>query len=64
MKLGTENKTKTGIAAVLVVVAALALYNWVFTSQDAATANTAADRGCAVRRSDGSCEKPRRKSNR
>ena len=32
MKLGTENKTKTAIAAALVIVAAFALYNWVFTS--------------------------------
>jgi hypothetical protein len=42
VKLGTENKTKTGIAAVLVVLAGFALYNWVFTSQDAETASTAA----------------------
>lgn len=28
MKLGTENKTKTAIAAGLLVVAAFALYNW------------------------------------
>ena len=31
MKLGTENKTKTAIAGGLVIVAAFALYNWVFT---------------------------------
>ena len=42
MKLGTENKTKTAIAAALVIVAAFALYNWVFTSQDAETASVAA----------------------
>jgi hypothetical protein len=42
VKLGTENKTKTAIAAALVIVAAFALYNWVFTSQDAETANAAA----------------------
>jgi len=42
VKLGTENKTKTAIAGGLVIVAAFALYNWVFTSQDAETATTAA----------------------
>jgi hypothetical protein len=42
VKLGTENKTKTAIAAGLVIVAAFALYNWVFTSQDAETATAAA----------------------
>jgi len=42
VKLGTENKTKTAIAAGLVIVAAFALYNWVFTSQDGETATAAA----------------------
>ena len=42
MKLGTENKTKTAIAGGLVLVAAFALYNWVFSSQDAETATAAA----------------------
>ena len=42
MKLGTENKTKTAIAGGLVIVAAFALYNWVFSSQDAETATAAA----------------------
>ena len=42
MKLGTENKTKTAIAGGLVLVAAFALYNWVFTSQDSATATAVA----------------------
>jgi hypothetical protein len=42
VKLGTENKTKTAIAAGLVIVAAFALYNWVFASQDAETASVAA----------------------
>lgn len=42
MKLGTENKTKTAIAGGLVIVAAFALYNWVFTSQDASTATAVA----------------------
>jgi hypothetical protein len=42
VKLGTENKTKTAIAAGLVIVAGFALYNWVFTSQDTETANAAA----------------------
>jgi hypothetical protein len=41
MKLGTENKTKTAIAAGLVIVAAFALYNWVFSNQDADTATAA-----------------------
>ena len=42
MKLGTENKTKTAIAGALVIVAAFALYNWVFSNQDAETATAAA----------------------
>ena len=42
MKLGTENKTKTAIAAGLVILAAFALYNWVFTSQDTETTTAAA----------------------
>ena len=42
MKLGTENKTKTAIAGGLVIVAAFALYNWVFSNQDAETATAAA----------------------
>jgi hypothetical protein len=42
MKLGTENKTKTAIAGGLVIVAAFALYNWVFSNQDAGTATAAA----------------------
>jgi hypothetical protein len=42
VKLGTENKTKTVIAAVLVIVAAFTLYNWVFTNQDAETATAVA----------------------
>ena len=42
MKLGTENKTKTAIAGGLVIVAAFALYNWVFSNTDADTATAAA----------------------
>ena len=38
MKLGTENKTKTAIAAGLLLVAAFALYNWLKSSDDAASA--------------------------
>ena len=38
MKLGTENKTKTAIAAGLVMVAAFALYNWIHSSDDPASA--------------------------
>jgi hypothetical protein len=41
MKLGTENKTKTAIAGALVIVAAFALYNWVFSNTDAETATAA-----------------------
>jgi hypothetical protein len=45
VKLGTENKTKTAIAAGLLIVAAFALYNWMHSSDDATAApaaNTAA----------------------
>jgi hypothetical protein len=38
VKLGTENKTKTAIAAGLLVVAGLALYSWLRPSDDAAQA--------------------------
>jgi len=38
MKLGTENKTKTAIAAGLLVLAAIALYNWLHSSDEAAPA--------------------------
>ena len=41
MKLGTENKTKTAIAAGLLIVAAFALYNWMHSSDDAAAAPAA-----------------------
>ncbi len=42
MKVGTENKTKTAIAGALVIVAAFALYNWVFSNTDAETGTVAA----------------------
>ncbi len=42
MKLGTENKTKTAIAAGLLLVAAFLLYNWMHSSDDAAATATAA----------------------
>ncbi|HZD30302.1 MAG TPA: hypothetical protein VE779_01445 [Candidatus Angelobacter sp.] len=42
MKLGTENKTKTAIAAALLVVAAFALYNWLKSNDDSASASPAA----------------------
>ena len=42
MKLGTENRTKTAIAGGLVIVAAFALYNWVFSNTDSDTATAAA----------------------
>jgi hypothetical protein len=62
MKLGTENKTKTGIAGVLVVVAAFALYNWVFTGQDAATANTAAAVAAPATATSPDAKKPAKKT--
>ncbi len=37
MKLGTENKTKTAIAAGLLVVAAFALYNWLHNGDEVAS---------------------------
>ena len=36
MKLGTENKTKTVVAAGLLLVAALVMYNWLSSSNDSA----------------------------
>jgi len=36
VKLGTENKTKTAIAAGLLLVAGLAVYNWLSSSNDSA----------------------------
>ena len=42
MKLGTENKTKTAIAAGLLLIAAFALYNWMHSSGDTASTATAA----------------------
>ncbi|HEX8894764.1 MAG TPA: hypothetical protein VF783_15655 [Terriglobales bacterium] len=36
MKLGTENKTKTVVAAGLLLVAALAMYNWLSSTNDSA----------------------------
>jgi len=41
VKLGTENKTKTAIAAGLLILAAFALYNWMHSSDDAAAAPVA-----------------------
>lgn len=41
MKLGTENKTKTAIAAGLLILAAIALYNWLHSSDEAAPAPSA-----------------------
>jgi hypothetical protein len=42
VKLGTENKTKTAIAAGLLLIAAFALYNWMHSSDDAAATASAA----------------------
>ena len=36
MKLGTESKTKTAVAAGLLLVAAFAVYNWLRSSNDSA----------------------------
>jgi hypothetical protein len=36
VKLGTENKAKTAVAAGLLLVAAFAMYNWLSSSSDAA----------------------------
>jgi hypothetical protein len=41
VKLGTENKTKTAIAAGLLIVAAFALYNWMHSGNDDAPAAAA-----------------------
>ncbi len=41
MKLGTENKTKTAIAAGLLILAAIALYNWLHSSDEAVPAPSA-----------------------
>jgi hypothetical protein len=38
VKLGTENKTKTAVAAGLLVLAAIALYNWIHSSDEPAPA--------------------------
>jgi hypothetical protein len=38
VKLGLENKRKTVIAAILIVVAGVAIYNWIGNSGDSATA--------------------------
>ena len=58
MKIGTENKTKTAIAAGLLVVAAFLLYNWLHSSDDspstpvtAATATASASSGAAAKKS-------------
>jgi hypothetical protein len=43
VKLGTENKTKTAIAAGLLVIAAFLLYSWIRGSDDSGSAPTAAN---------------------
>jgi hypothetical protein len=48
MKLGTENKTKTAIAAGLLVVAAFLLYNWIHGSDEGASTQAAASSGSAA----------------
>jgi len=54
VKLGTENKTKTVIAAGLIVVAAFALYNWLSSSGEesvpAVTATAPASSGTTAKK--------------
>jgi hypothetical protein len=54
VKIGTENKTKTAIAAGLLVVAAFLLYNWLRSSDDTAaapvTASTTAQSTAAAKK--------------
>jgi len=42
MKVGTESKTKTALAAILLLVASFAVYNWLSGSGENATATPAA----------------------
>jgi hypothetical protein len=48
MKLGTENKTKTAIAVVLLLVAAFVIYNWLSSGNDSAPSPTATKVATAV----------------
>jgi hypothetical protein len=48
MKVGTENKTKTAIAAGLLVVAAFLVYNWLSGGNDSAPSSTATKVATAV----------------
>ena len=48
MKLGTENKTKTAVAAGLLLVAAFAMYNWLSSSNDSAPSPAATKVATAV----------------
>jgi len=43
MKLGTENKTKTAIAAGLLVLAAIVLYNWLHSNDETSPSTNAAN---------------------
>ena len=58
MKVGTENKTKTAIAAGLVVVAAFLLYNWLRSSDDSASTPVAASTTAASASSGAAAKKP------
>jgi hypothetical protein len=48
VKIGTENKKKTAIAAGLLIVAAFALYNWLHNSDDAPPPPSAAGAATAT----------------
>ena len=58
MKLGTENKTKTAIAAGLLLVAAFAVYNWLSSGGDSASAPPATKVATAVTSAAKSLAKP------
>ena len=58
MKLGTENKTKTAIAAGLLLVAAFAVYNWLSSGNDSAAAPAATKVATAVTSAAKSLAKP------
>jgi hypothetical protein len=58
MKLGTENKTKTAIAAGLLLVAGLAVYNWMSSGNDSAPPPTATQAATPATSSGKSTSKP------
>lgn len=64
MKLGTENKTKTAIAAGLLLVAVFVVYNWLSSGDEAASspAGPAASSGAAASAAKGTTKPGARKS--